>query len=232
MDLVWAVKTGNGYIPFDINTSYLSISLFLNVLLTLMIVTRLVLHSRQLQSAMGITARAGRLYKALVTLLVESCALYAITFLLLLVSVIADNQIWRTFWSILNTVQVGLASSFHVVRPVWLSNRRAKQVLAPLLIIHRVANQRAFTHETAPEGISSIQFLDQRESAGGSHTFLDASATGSMERDGDAAGGHGVGAEIPSEEFHCDSAQTVLGNSPRNSPVFLAPLRHSLSCRR
>ena len=54
---------------------YFSISLSLNVLLTLMIVIRLILHTRNIRAAMGI-AGSGRLSKAIVTMLIESCALY------------------------------------------------------------------------------------------------------------------------------------------------------------
>lgn len=177
MDMVWAVKTGNLYLPFDVDTTYLSISLFLNVLLTLMIVVRLVLHSRQIQSAMGVAATPVRLYKALITLLVESCALYAISFAIFLATSIANNRIVKAFWPILNVIQV----------------------LAPFLIIQRVANQRTVTRDAAPQSISSIRFLDRREFADSTRTFLDASATGPTERDGEAAGGHEARAKTPSE---------------------------------
>ena len=61
---------------------YFSITFSLNVLLTLMIVTRLILHRKKIRISMGATAGVAKLYKAAVTMLVESCALYVVTFLL------------------------------------------------------------------------------------------------------------------------------------------------------
>ena len=58
---------------------YLSISVSLNVLLTLMIVVRLVLHGRNLRAATGSPAGIGGLYKAISTTLIESCALFAVS---------------------------------------------------------------------------------------------------------------------------------------------------------
>ena len=83
---------------------YFLISLLLNILLTLMIIVRLALHHRQIQNAMG-TRASGRLYTTIITILVESCALYAFTFLLLIVMWFPT---WgsRTFWSIVNETQV------------------------------------------------------------------------------------------------------------------------------
>lgn len=69
--LYWSSSAAN------IIFSYLTISLSLNILLTLMIVTRLVLHSRDIRNAMGASVETNRLYKSIITILVESCALYA-----------------------------------------------------------------------------------------------------------------------------------------------------------
>ena len=67
---------------FDLDISYFSISIALNVLLTLMIGIRLILHSRKLRKSLGTPTRASGLYKAIVTMLVESSALYAVSSLL------------------------------------------------------------------------------------------------------------------------------------------------------
>jgi hypothetical protein len=66
--------------------SYFMISLLLNVLLTLMIVTRLILHIRNMRNAMGTSVEASGLYKSIVSVLVESCALYATSFLVYIVT--------------------------------------------------------------------------------------------------------------------------------------------------
>ena len=85
---------------------YYSISLSLNVILTLMIVGRLILHSRKFQSAIGTTAKTGGLYKAIVTMLIESCALYAITYLLFMAPWAAGSSVGNAFFPILAEVQV------------------------------------------------------------------------------------------------------------------------------
>ena len=65
--------------------SYFSISLSLNVILTLMIVIRLVLHRRNLRKVLGTSDGTSGLYTAIVTMFIESYALYAIAFLLYIV---------------------------------------------------------------------------------------------------------------------------------------------------
>ena len=66
----------------DYGLSYLSISLSLNVLLTLMIVTRLVLHIRNIRTAMEAPSGFTGLYKTVVTMLIESSAIFAASSLL------------------------------------------------------------------------------------------------------------------------------------------------------
>ena len=63
---------------------YFSISLSLNVILTIIIIIRLVLHTRNTHTTVGITGTGG-FCKSIVTVLVESCALYAVNSLLVIV---------------------------------------------------------------------------------------------------------------------------------------------------
>ena len=84
---------------------YFSISLSLNVLLTLMIVIRLILHTRNIRAAMGI-AGSGRLSKAIVTMLIESCALYSVNSLLFIAPWGAHNYAESIFLPILTQTQV------------------------------------------------------------------------------------------------------------------------------
>ena len=60
---------------------YFSISLSLNVLLTLMIVVRLILHTRSIRTSTGKGGING-LYMVIVTMLIESSALYGVSSLL------------------------------------------------------------------------------------------------------------------------------------------------------
>ena len=84
---------------------YFSISLSLNVILTLMIVVRLILHARDTRTAMGKTGLGG-LYKAIVTILAESCALFAVNSLLYLALSGAGNAVLYVFSPIVGQTQV------------------------------------------------------------------------------------------------------------------------------
>ena len=73
----------SGVLNLNWGDAYCSIALSLNVLLTLMLITRLVLHSKDIRCVMGYQDGASGLYKATITTLVESGALYAASFVLL-----------------------------------------------------------------------------------------------------------------------------------------------------
>ena len=91
-------------IAFDFSVPYYSISVSLNVLLTLMIVVRLVLHSRNVGTAMGSPRGFGGLYKTIITMLVESSALYAVSSVLVVAQ--RNSGIVHTFSPILCQTQV------------------------------------------------------------------------------------------------------------------------------
>ena len=84
---------------------YFSISLSLNILLTLMIVIRLTVHARNVRTAMG-GAGSGGLCKAIVTMFIESCAIYAVTSSLVLGLLSAGNGAANIFTPILAETQV------------------------------------------------------------------------------------------------------------------------------
>jgi hypothetical protein len=90
----------------DFGTPYYSISISLNVLLTLMIVTRLVMYNRNVRNAMGAPAKAGGVYRTAVTLLVESCALYAVSYILFIASWAIGSPVSNIFLPILAETQV------------------------------------------------------------------------------------------------------------------------------
>ena len=148
------------------DTSYTSISLSLNLLLTLMIIVRLILHSRNLQRAIGTAGGATGLYATVVTMLIESYALYTVVLLLYIVS-------WNTYSStigltsrVVGNIQVRavLTIPTHYEPGTLLSDHRIAQVIAPYLIVIRVAERRALTSEmitSGPEKVSSIQFRSQ-----------------------------------------------------------------------
>jgi hypothetical protein len=85
---------------------YFSVSISLNVLLTLIIVTRLILHSRSVGSALGPLVRPSRLYNAIVTILIESSALYALFSLLFIATWATKTRAIGLFLPILAETQV------------------------------------------------------------------------------------------------------------------------------
>ena len=95
------MTTQNGYYLL----SYLSLSASLNVLLTLMIVIRLILHTRNIRNAMGISGIGG-MCKAVATMLIESCALYAVISLLVIIPLAIQNYIMDIFFPVLAETQV------------------------------------------------------------------------------------------------------------------------------
>ena len=84
---------------------YFSISLSLNILLTLMIVARLILHARDTRTALGIPGMGG-LYKTIVIMLIESCALFAVNSLLVIGPLGAENSISNLFMATLAQIEV------------------------------------------------------------------------------------------------------------------------------
>lgn len=66
---------------YIIVSSYYVICLVLNILLTLMIIAKLILHRRNLRHAIGTSNGATGVYTTIVTILLESYTLYAIALL-------------------------------------------------------------------------------------------------------------------------------------------------------
>lgn len=86
---------------------YFSVSISLNVLLTLMIITRLVLHNRGTRTpAAALVAGTGGLYKTIITMLVESSALYAVCSLLVIGTFASQSFAADLFLPILAEAQV------------------------------------------------------------------------------------------------------------------------------
>lgn len=134
---------------------YFSISLSLNTLLTLMIITRLVLYARKTRTALGITGIGG-LCKAIVIMLVESCTIYAVNSLV--VGLLgAGNAAWGLLLAIIGEIQVR-ASHNPGPRAGCLMQRRIEQVIAPLLIILRAADKSALmSNTTTSERINDFE---------------------------------------------------------------------------
>jgi len=85
---------------------FISISLSLNILLTLMIVVRLVMYSRSIRTAMGSPAGIGGLYKSIATMLIESSALFAVSSLLVIGTWATNSTAANAFPPVLAMTQV------------------------------------------------------------------------------------------------------------------------------
>lgn len=96
-----------GSVAQSFNYPFFAISPSLNILLTLMIVTRLILHRRNIRDAMGASAgTATGLYKAVATILIESCALYAASFILFIGPWGANSSVANIFFPVVAETQV------------------------------------------------------------------------------------------------------------------------------
>jgi tellurite resistance protein TehA-like permease len=93
-------------LSFNTGTPFFSLSVALNVLLTLMIVARLILHNKNMRDAVGSPARVGGLYTAIITMLIESSALYAINSLLFVVPWSIRSPLAALFFPALAETQV------------------------------------------------------------------------------------------------------------------------------
>jgi len=90
----------------------------------------------------GSAGATGGLYKTIVTVLIESCALYAVSFILFIGPWIPGSPVANIFLPIVVDAQV----------------------IAPFLVVLRVANQRALTSETAVSRADEIRFKGQKDS--------------------------------------------------------------------
>lgn len=92
----------------NIGTPYYSVSVALNVVITAMIIARLALHNRQLQDAVGPSLRrSDGFYDSVVSMLIESSALYAVTFVLFIIPWAINNPAEFIFYPFLAQTQVG-----------------------------------------------------------------------------------------------------------------------------
>lgn len=125
----------------DFTTSWFMLSIFLNVILTILIVGRLLFKRRAISKVLG--AQHSTHYTSIAALLVESAALYSVTGIIFVGTFLTANPVQNLILPIL-----GMCT-----------------VISPTLIIYRVAIGRAWTHSTVNQlsgKNSSIQFSPPR----------------------------------------------------------------------
>ncbi|KAH7927979.1 hypothetical protein BV22DRAFT_1005757 [Leucogyrophana mollusca] len=113
---------------------YFSLSLSLNIITTSLMAIRLYQHKRRFEKVLVGPGHTS-LYTTVAVMLVESCALFAL-------------------WS---TVTLVLYIIGNPVQFVFLCSLSQVQIIAPLLIIFRVAQGKAWTRSTEPTIISNFQ---------------------------------------------------------------------------
>ena len=160
---IWRSTSINIGVPYSISVS-------LNVFLTFMIIARLVLLTRRLQKAMNAPFRLSGLYKTVITVVSESSAIYAVTFLLFIGTWAVDNPAEYFFFPVLAQAQV--RTIFPDASQFWalLTNSGDEQVIAPFLTVLRVANRKTPSNSIISGDIGSIRYLSQGESTVGSWT--------------------------------------------------------------
>ena len=114
-----STQMGNPATVVALSTAYYSIPFSLNLLLTLMIVTRLLLHRRNIRCAVGTFGGAAGLYTTIVVMLVESYALYAIALLSYIVPRGLNSIVTVIPAQIIPSTQVRVAPPFSSAQQVW-----------------------------------------------------------------------------------------------------------------
>ena len=123
---------------------------------------------------MSAPAGTSGLYEAIVTMLIESCALYTVNSLLCIISWAAHSWVVIIFLPLLAQIQVSPVSTFSLQS----SHDFDDQVIAPMLIILRAAKPSASASNTAvPTTVGSIRFGSHRNSMDGDEIFCELETT-------------------------------------------------------
>lgn len=141
------------------------------------------------------------LYRAVVTMFVESLLLYLIFALLFIGTWNAKNFLANFFSPILVAIQVRALLHFRKnCNFEMLSDYGNEQVIATYLIILRVADRRALTRDTISGNAAPARFRSQGRSTGHVETIVNRHPMSSMDRCRDAPGEPDVEAENTIEE--------------------------------
>ena len=120
MGISFVIETSKPLLPavsvlYKVIPAYIAINFTLNVILTLMIVGRLALRSKQIRDIMGPWSGAGDWYKRIAVMFVESCALYAISLLVYLIVYSRPSSINDIPYQVFIETQFRIVSRFPYV---------------------------------------------------------------------------------------------------------------------
>ncbi|KAG6820664.1 hypothetical protein H0H93_013515 [Arthromyces matolae] len=136
----WVIWRAFGSVlPVAYGTSYYAISLGVNIVLTLLITTRLLLYRRTMMQTMPGTDATE--YVSLLAIIIESASLYSVFALIFLVTYAINAPV--------NSVFLTVASFC--------------QQIANYLIIYRVAQGRAWHHNTVAQTATAIEFNGRKD---------------------------------------------------------------------
>lgn len=119
-------------LPMAYGTSYYIVSLSVNIILTILITIRLLLHRRTVTASLS--DDHAKQYLSLAAIMIESAALYSVFALIFIITYAINNP--------LNQIFLGVASS--------------AQQIAGYLIIYRLAEGRAWSTDTLGRSLSSV----------------------------------------------------------------------------
>lgn len=134
-------------IAIHIDLTYFALSMALNIVITVMITTRLLLHQRQNQAVFG--KRSASHYSSIWKMFMESAALYSILSILLLATFATNSPVQQLFLGLLPSVQS----------------------VSDYLIIYLLADGRAY-NSTPTDKLTTVPGIEFR-SRNGTTTFND-----------------------------------------------------------
>jgi hypothetical protein len=150
---------GNTFAGLDLGYLFYLISPSLNILLTLMIILRIILHTRTLRWALGTSSGLVEVYDDFIFVLVEPCVLYTVSFLLYVIPWGSGSFVRDIFFPTFVQVQVRISLPFTCALQC---DRCDEQVIAPFLVIIELAQPRPMTREETT--FEEMIFLSQGDS--------------------------------------------------------------------
>ncbi|KAH7910908.1 hypothetical protein BJ138DRAFT_48492 [Hygrophoropsis aurantiaca] len=146
-------QDATGWMSFSFLFPYLSVSLAINVIISILTAGRLLYHRRRILHVLG--PGHGALYTSFAAMIVESAAVYSVVSLLYLIPYAVNSPLANAFMQILGEAQI----------------------IAPLLIIYRVAEGKAWSRNhttqviaTSVESSLRMRRLTQAVPASSPHT--------------------------------------------------------------
>ncbi|KAH7883042.1 hypothetical protein F5I97DRAFT_1815368 [Phlebopus sp. FC_14] len=124
-------QSGSGWMSFTFLFPYLSVSLAINIFISLLTVLRLMYHRSRISKVLG--PAHGKIYASFAGMIIESASVYSICSLLYLIPYGANSPLANSFMQILGEAQI----------------------IAPLLIIYRVSEGKAWVKEYSVRATNS-----------------------------------------------------------------------------